>query len=370
MATKTKDQITVICDGLFLNDTKPTEWTQSFPWKASVGFHFRVLDDSGTPTEEVHKKYLKEIWLFQAMGGKNAQGHFFRCTTETGEVPARDGQPAKPYVTVMPIAEVFTDGTSHFIDPPKDGKIVVPASAGKPKAPPPPAGPKTPASGPVAPKPAPPAPAKQPAAPLKPATEKAWKDANTAKAAAFFSDLEKPQSDGWWTMKTQIGYDGADACNVLDFAKQMTMMEIANYKAQDGEEDVYTKAESCLDYWCGAMRDRLLRMKFSNIRARLSHYLTLCVSVENVDQVIKKAWTELPESDFLALRSEAIDHVRVIQSQTEDGVFKGKITGTLQPEVPGGQDFFAPDDPTSAEADRVVDAPQVEIPAAGSPPGD
>ncbi len=111
----------------------------------------RLTDESGVPVDEVEKKYMKEIWLFQAMGGDNAKGHYFELMAEHGEVPAKDGKPATPYMTVMPIAEVFADGTSMFIKPPKDGKITVPASTAKPKGPPPTAGPKAPSKWPCGP---------------------------------------------------------------------------------------------------------------------------------------------------------------------------------------------------------------------------
>ncbi len=89
-------------------------------------------------------------------------------------------------------------------------------------------------------------------------------DPNTKKAAGFFADLEKPQSDAWWTMKTQIGYDGADACNVLDHAKQMALIEVSKnkYEGEDPTAEMRADANDSIDYWVGIMRTRLLAMKF------------------------------------------------------------------------------------------------------------
>ncbi len=337
---KTQEQFTVVCEGLFLNNEKPAEWKQAFPWEPSVGFHFMALDDSGEPTGEVQKKYLKKMWFFQAMGGKNAQGKYFRLEAEHGEIPAKEGKPAKPYITITPLAEVFSDGTARFFEAPKDEKVNVPASSDKPKGPVTPPAIKTQANGPVVPKPPG---SKAPANPQN-------VEPNTKKAMGFFSDLSTSQSDAWWTMKTQIGYDGADACNVLEAAWHMTQFEISRYEYKDEpDETLRQDALKVMDFWTTAMRTRLLAMKFSNIRERLSHHITLCASVESLDKVLYKAWVELPESDFLSLRSEGLDRIKVIQSQTEDGVFKGKIIGTLQPEMTDGQDFFAPDEPENTK---------------------
>ncbi len=320
MAPKTKEQFTVICESIFLNDTKPEKWTQTFAWKPSVSFHYKVLDDTtGEVIDEVEKKYLKDLWLFQAMGGQNAKGRMFKLQAEHGEVPAKEGQPAKPYVTVMPIAEVFADGSARFLEPPKNGKVSVPSKA--PSPPPPLAAKPTAAAKTTA------------AIPTEPATPGLpQQDRNTAKAEGFFRELDKAQSDPWWVMKTQMGYDGADATNVLDFAKHLTVMECAGMEGSTDE--LRAKAESVLDYWCRSLRTRLLTMKYANIRDRLSHYLNLCTTVKDLDKILYKSWVELPMGDFDALRSEAVDRMKVIQGETEAGVFKGKIKVSLQPEIP------------------------------------
>lgn len=345
MAQKTEEQWTAVCDGLFLNDTKPKEWTQTFPWKPSIGFHFRILDESGQPIEETHKKYLKDMWLFQAMGGQNAKGHYFKLQVEHGEVPAKEGKPAQPYTSVMPIAEVFSDGTARFIEKPKDGKVNVPA-----KTDPKPGVPVT----------------EKPPAPAKPAVVNPQtstktegvvvKDANTAKAMGFFKGIEEKQSDEWWTLKTHLGFDGADATNVIDFAKQMTIMEIANHNGP-AREDIRKDAEECLDYWMEALRARLLTEKYSNVRKRLTHYLTLCSSVKELDKVIYTAWVELPESDFLKVRGAALERVKEIKAQTDEkGNFTGKIMGTLQPEVER-LTAYSPEELGAEAEEEVVEEP-------------
>lgn len=315
MAPKTEEQWTCVCDGLFLNDTKPQEWKQDFPWKPSIGFHFRVLDDSGSPIEETHKKYLKDMWLFQAMGGKNAKGHYFKLQVEHGEVPAKDGKPAQPYTSVMPIAEVFEDGTARFLEPPKEGKVTTPASP-KPGAPL-----KTGTPG-VKPK--------VEAEEAQIVTDRPKVDRNTAKAEGFFKGLDVPQSDFWWMFKTHLGFDGADAVNTLDFAKHIALMEMNN--VEEGT-DLRVATKAAIDYWCDHLGTKMRQLKFQNIRTRLVHYLSLCQSDHDLDKVLSKAWCELPESDFKAIRALAVERRKTILAETKEGIFMGKIQGTLQPEA-------------------------------------
>lgn len=336
MAPKTIEQFTVVCEGLFLNDTKPKEWNQTFAWKASVGFHYRVLDEAGEPTGETEKKYMKELWLWQAMGGINAQGHFFKLQAEHGEIPGKNGQPAKPYVSVMPIAEVFSDGTARFLEPPKDGKLNVPASSDKPKLD---GGGRPPAPGPVKNSNAVGATrVKTKTKEETPGPQDQPKDLNTAKAKGFLDELEKSQSDAWWGFKTQLSYDGADAVNVLDFATKLALMEVSKRVYSDEDIDknnqlIREDTQQAIDYWVVALRRKLSAMKFSNVRQRFSHLLGLCQSYEHLNKILWKAWCELPASDFDALKLEATVRYKVIQTETKDGVFQGKIMGTLQPEL-------------------------------------
>ena len=367
---KTKDQFTVICEGLFLNDSKPDNWAEMlegkgikyFPWEAGVGFHYRLLGDDGEPIGDTQKKTKKELWLFQAMGGKNAVGKYFRLEAEHGEIPAKEGNPAKPYISVMPIAEVFSDGQARFLEAPKDGKINVPASTDKPKGPVTPGKPK----GPVTPEAAsalvPPkgGPANPPAKP----TAQEFADPNTARVANFFKKMEIPQSNEWWLSKTHLNYDVADACNVLDYAKQMALMEVAKdkFEGENPIEECRGAMNEAMQYWAETLRPRLLAMKFQNIEERLTHYTTLAITTDDLNTIILRAWTELPESFFLRVRSAAYARIKVVKSLTDkDGKFTGSVTGTLQPEIKIAPISPMEDDPVEeeyrAEAEHPAEAP-------------
>lgn len=384
MGAKTTEHFMVICEGLFLNNEKPAEWTQSFAWKPSVGFHFKYLDESGEPTGDLQKKYLNhnKIWMFQAMGGQNAKGHYFRIEAESGTMPAKENQPEKPYVTITPMAEVFKnehgqfDGSARFLEAPKDGKVNTPAPAKTNGAPAGTGG--KPAGTPPTAKTNPPAETKTTTTATTTETKAVKEvDPNTAKAKQFFDELQNPKSDSWWLMKTQLGFDCAEASNILDWAKHMALMEFSKVNRPDLDfNDLRVEVMAAIDFWTGALRPKLLAMKFSNMRLRLSHYLTLCSSVDQIDKVLYKAWTELPESDFLALRTEAVARVGVIKSQCEgqvlSGAFKGKIIGTLQPEVayvpstpepePGVEEeeaLFQPEEPAPQEKASGIPAEEI-----------
>lgn len=341
MAPRTKEQFTVICDGLFLNDAKPANWdenpnTKSFPWEPSVGIHYRLLDENGEPTGDVQKKYKSQMWLWQGMGGKNAKGRYFRIEGEHGEIPGQKGSPPKPYFSIMPIAEVFSDGGARFLEPPKEGKINTPGPSEKQKGPVSPAGPKAPTGAPP--------PANTPESSVEkkgpPITLPAFADPNTARIANFLKKMTQAQSDEWWTAKSHLNYDGADATNVLDFAKQMALSEIANHNGPE-TDDIRMAGESCIDYWCGSFRARLLRMKFQNIEERLIHYASLAITVADLNTIINKAWTELPESFFNQVRKAAIARIGEVKKLTDkNGVFTGSVSGTLQPEIK----IITPDD--------------------------
>jgi hypothetical protein len=280
MASKEKDQFTVRCEGLWLNDTKPAEWKQSFPWKPSVSFHFIRVDENFESLEhkgeETQKKYLKDLWLFQAMGGKNAKGHFFELMAESGTVPAKDGEPEKPYTTVMPIAEMFTDGTSRFIKPPKDGKIEEPV------------GKKTPP--PVT---KPPVGAKTTPTPARP-------NGNGSKmpkgAEGFLEKALTPQTDAWWALKEAFNLDGAIISNSFQYAATF----LQNFQGDDA------KCQDAILRWAGWFETTMREEKAERSRTRLTMLLGLAVNRAQVTDLVTKGWGMLPKSHYEIFREVAL----------------------------------------------------------------
>jgi hypothetical protein len=267
MTAKTKEQFTVICDGLFLNDTKPQEWKYTFSWEPSVGFHYRNLDESGEPCGEAVKKYLKHIWLFQAMGGKNAKGHYFRLEAESGMIPAKDGQAAKPYTSVMPIAEVFSDGSARFLEAPKDGKIGVP-SGDKPKGPPPPVKPKAP----VTPK---------PAGANSALTPPSDGDIKIPKGMENFMDdvLFQEKSAAWWSLKDSFHIDGAIVSNAFHYAS------IFCQSMAGKDEDI----EDRIIHWAEFFETSIRGSQFLRKRSKLTVLIGLAITRAQVARLMEMA---------------------------------------------------------------------------------
>ncbi len=298
MAQKTKDQFTVVCEGLFLNDTKPTEWKQNFPWTASVGLHYRTLDESGEPIGEPVKKYLKHLWLFQAMGGKNAKGHFFRLEAESGMLPAKDGQPEKPYTSITPIAEVFADGTARFLEAPKDGKVTVPNGA-------------KPATPPVAKTAQPPK-----ATPSANGNGFPW-------AKDYMKKISIPQSDEWWANKEAFNLDGAIISNSYQYAA--VFCSTMKWNDKDTNEDIM----QTISEWANRFENAMRLEKAERCRARLVKHLGLCTARSQVFEKVKVAWTMLPPDHFEMFRETA--RIRALQLPKEG---EGEILETLPtPEV-------------------------------------
>lgn len=338
MATKTQEQLTVVCDGLFLNDTKPQEWTQTFPWEPSIGFHYRLLDENGEPIGEIEKKYLKKkfIWMFQAMGGRNAVGRYFRVEAEHGEIPAKDGKPSKPYTTITPLAEVFSNGTARFLEAPKEGKVNTPGPAEKPKGPVVPAGKNinpqgvgAKPSGPVAPKPASPTPPADPKKPRPKPNEKFIATCFESGTNQFFRMQDGFTEDGWILNQAH------------DHAKDMVLNQLGwknHINVQSTEEgkdlskcvvsdDTY-KAE--LAKWADYFEWYYSQKRWAKTVNRLKSILANLKTMEQVIALVEMAWAKLPLSFYEQVTEEArvrIDHL-------EDAPPPGNHVPTATPEVP------------------------------------
>ncbi len=311
MAPKTKEQFTVIIEGLFLNDTRPAEWKQDFPWSASIGLHYRPLNEEGVPEGETVKKYLKHLWLFQAMGGKNAVGHYYRLEAEHGMLPAKDGNPEKPYTSIMPLAEVFADGTAKFLEAPKDGKVGVPSGAKPGPAPPVqpkgPAGPKAPAS----------------TTPITPSSngngEKKlpWLD-------TFMKKVTIPQSDEWWASKEAFNLDGAIISNSFQYAATF----LQNLQGNDQE------AQAAIIKWAEFFETTMRETKAERCRARLGMYLGLCTDRGQVSELVYKSWTMLPKSHFDAFCKTARNRAEELPKIGSGEPLNSRPTPEIQEEEP------------------------------------
>lgn len=360
MATKTQEQLTIICDGLFLNDTKPQEWNQTFPWEPSVGFHYRLLDENGEPTGEIEKKYLKKkfLWMFQAMGGRNAVGRYFRIEAEHGEIPAKDGKPAKPYVTITPLAEVFSNGNARFLEAPKDGKVNTPGPAEKPKGPVTPGGGKKVDSavasatvpekgGPVKPPPA------DPKKPRPKPNEKFIASCFESGTNQFFRMQDGFTEDGWILNQTH------------DHAVQMAMTRSGwlNRKmegeAPEGTVPLLTDQDykDAIIKWADWFEFIYSQKRWKKTVNRLKSILANLLTTEQVIALVEMAWAKLPLSYYEEVREAArlrIDHLG-------DPPPAGNHVPTATPEIyePEGREYFTEEELSTEEPGE---------PGAGEPP--
>ena len=81
------DRFDVVITSIFLNDAKPQDWAQAYEWKPSVGFTFKKINKSFEPQEPEMKARangVANLWLWEAMGGKQAKSRFFDFMVETG----------------------------------------------------------------------------------------------------------------------------------------------------------------------------------------------------------------------------------------------------------------------------------------------
>lgn len=339
MAQREKEQVTVLCEGLWLNDTKPAEWKQDFPWKPSVSIHYKVLDEAGNPIDDLQKKYLKDLWLFQAMGGRNAVGRYFKLQAEHGEVPAKDGQPAKPYVSVMPIAEIFQDGTARFIEPPKEGKVNVPAST-KPSG--------GPAGGGT--KPAQPPPGPKPATPPKPSTNvEDPKKPRPKPSEAFMDWCFVPKTEKHWALLEGFTQDGYIISQANTLALELTTHQLGWWNQADSlnapapqdflpKDDETYKAQFAK--WFKFFERHISEVQWDKVKKRLCALLANCTKEEHVICVVERAWTKLPRRHYESFREKARIRLQEIK--------EGKL---LPPDAPTSTPDLDPEDPPQGHGD-------------------
>lgn len=377
MAPKTQEQFTAICDGLFLNDSKPKEWKQDFPWEASVGFHFRPLDESGEPVGEIQRKYLKKIWLFQAMGGKNAQGHYFRLEAEHGEIPAKDGKPPKPYTTIYPIAEVFSDGQARFLEEPKNGKIGVPGPGDKPKGPVTPPGPKTSSTGAgVAATPTTPAatggivtkattPAKDPPPP-KPRPKP---------SESFMNLCFEPQTEKFWLMQEGFTEDGFVQTAAHQHAMSMTLnrMGWANQKglaitadmdagAREFSPICDEKYKAEFMKWADWFEWYISTKRWAKIRERFYCLLKNCLTREQVLSLVDRAWAKLPKSQYNLVAEQVRIRLEEILANTPMKNLPTATPEIFEPKLEAAEEAAALKEMAEAEAATTeTEEPQLKL---------
>lgn len=310
--SNSSEQQTIRVESIFLNDSKPQKWNYDWEWKPSVSISYVVIDDAtGAPSTGELKGRVNgddKLWIFQAMGGKRAKGRFFLCMIESG---SKDG---KPWYSPLPVAEVFPDGTMRKISAPKDGTVSTPAAGTQP-----PPGSKLP------PKPTPPvasAPAKNP---------EVKSDPNyAAKANAFFKELDLRETNAWWIFKRQCDLDGANATNSLEFATRFALLE-CGHAAKDGQsvDDWRMGILASLGVWQAEMARILADHKHALLRARLAHLIGMTTTSADIALVMKRAWEDLPNSHYEALR--AVAEARAAKIKAGEAV----VSTTLQPEAAG-----------------------------------
>lgn len=352
MTAKTKEQFTVVCEGLFINDVRPAEWKQNFPWEASVCIHYRRLDDGGQPVGEVQKKYRPTMWLFQAMGGKDAKGRYFRVEAESGEIPAKEGNPAKHYTTVTPIAEVFSNGTARFLEAPKDGKINTP---GAPVGGPPPGKDKE----------------KQPSSEKTEQKEQAPATGQKSRPKPnekFIGQCFIPGTDSFFRMQDGFAEDGYVMTQAHELAMKMTkvrlgwsnQVELNSEREQNlppllaGDEDYINEFLK----WSSWFEWYLSEKRWTKFRARLSGLLKNCLNEENVISLMEMAWAKLPKSHFNLIREEA--RLRLTEFNGEPQPLTVLPTATPEAIEPQIEATEKPFEPPSPEPPNTPPAPPVD----------
>lgn len=371
---KTTEQFTVLCEGLFLNDTKPEKWEQDFPWEPSVGIHFRVLDDTGEPAGEVQKKYKKQIWLWQTMGGKNAKGRYFRMEAESGEMPAKDGKPAKPYTSIMPMAEVFADGTARFLEAPKDGKVNTPGPAEKPKGPVIPAGAKK-----VEPEVGKPSNSDKGTSGTKPVIPN--NKPRPKPNEKFIASCFEPSTNQFFRMQDGFTEDGWVLNQAQELARSMViLLEGQGFTSRSNEVDFGRAVEkSSEDHlkkqfskWVNYFEVAVSEKRWAKIRNRIYCLIQNCLIKDQVVACVEMAWAKLPPSYYEQVREKA--RLR-LEGVTVEGVLKvldpngQPLTATPEIYDPKFEDFVDEEDiRQSLEPKEEPSQPEEPAPVPAGPP--
>ena len=311
-----KHSADVVITAVYPEFEEPANRKSEYEWKPNIAIKYKKINKRFAPTgEELRAKVNgdKNLWQFDAIGGKNAKGHFFSMNFESGEINGH------AWTSWFPVLELFKNGNPR--------RIMVPDGEEEPEPPeeetPPPPPPKK--AAPVQ-KYAPPPPAKPAPPPLDP---------NTARVVNFFNELAEEKSNASFCFRKFLDMEGTNACNVLDYAKHMAVMECAGFKVGEGEgthgylPDLRAKANESLDYWAGVFHERIKAIKYAGLRDRFLHTVGLCPCKEEIARMIETSWLYLPDSLFQEVRARGRERLEELMGMG-GGV---KVEGTLQAEI-------------------------------------
>jgi hypothetical protein len=300
-----EERMDVVVTSLFLNETMPPDWNQPFEWKPSVVVNFKKVDSTFKEVGEEMKARVKgpdNLWMFAAMGGRNAKGHFFDLMTESGDHP-------KPWTSFTPLAELFKDGSSKRIQAPtKDGTAAHAAPAAQT-----PSKPSTPSTPSISP------------GPSAPAKTEEKKPNYKERASFFFDQIAKPQSDAWWTLKNDLSFDCADAVNALQMSSDLAKMEVAKHAGT--AEELRVQAAEAIAHWLPFFHVNIRTLKVQNMRERLTHLIGITVKADHLNYIMERAYAELPLEDFELVRGIALTRYETIKANNLE------ISGTIQPSI-------------------------------------
>lgn len=329
MGAKDTHQATVELMGIFLNTTPGPGHTGEFEWKPNVSFNYREVDDETFEPKgpEIKARINGEdnLWIFQAVGGKAAKGHFFVCMIESGPKP---NAPSETWYKPVPMMEAFKDGTFHKIKVPVDGKVEVAVASKAPAgAKPSPAAPGAAAktAAPTAAKPSAPG----PVAPDHPEIPKTG-NGIPAIAATYLDDaLFKQQSGPWWDLKSAFDVDAMTVTNAFHFAA-ITMGDIGPLPSDVPDQQGNAKFREELMDWVHWYEYALREEKHERTRWRLSALLSIATTEGQVKEIANRAWSNLSKEHYATFREALL--IRMDQVKRKEAVMEG--TPVPEPVMP------------------------------------
>jgi hypothetical protein len=268
----TEERMDVVIMAIYDNFTMPADWdaTHNYEWKPNVSIQYKRVDSSLKPMGEELKARSsgdKNIWVFQAMGGKKAKGHFYDMMFTHGETNGT------AWTSFKPLMELYTNGSNRRIAAPVEG-------ADPPPPDPPPPGPKPPVGVKSSPTPA--------------------TNGNGAKmpkgAEGFLEKALTPQTDAWWALKEAFNLDGAIISNSFQYAATF----LQNFQGDDA------KCQDAILRWAGWFETIMREEKAERCRTRLTMLLGLAVNRAQVTDLVTKGWGMLPKSHYEMFREVAL----------------------------------------------------------------
>ncbi len=287
----TEKRMDVIISAIFMEAEQPANWAQPFEWKPNVSIYFKPIDANRKIIgDEIRARTngADNLWIFQAMGGKQAKGKCFDIITESGTNP-------KPWTSFMPLAMLHPNGTMTRISAPEEG---VPP-------PEPPTGPP-----PRTPVPGSPAPGTPPREPVPAQPTKSQSAANGEKlppcAAEFMQKvLFVPQSNEWWQVKDRFNIDGAIISNSFQFAAMIA--------AKQGASNVDEMEENILG-WAAWFESMIRETQCLRTRERLTMMMGLATNKEQVTELVNQAWAKLTKSHYDVFKSMAMGRLDMFEN--------------------------------------------------------